>query len=134
LHACQQSFRRQRADAGALERSNIFPLSRNLLPHALDFGADLLKFHGDAFSLIRTKREHICKLQIGLDNEIGAGNVLRQISRSRLPPDEPGTTATLRTLSVEAYQPKLFEENLSREEADRRIEALRQEIALANTF
>jgi hypothetical protein len=31
----------------------------------------------------------------------------------------------LRTLSVEAYQPKLFDENLTREEADRRIEALR---------
>jgi hypothetical protein len=40
----------------------------------------------------------------------------------------------LRTLAVEAYQPKLFEENLSREEADRRIEALRQEITLANSF
>jgi hypothetical protein len=46
----------------------------------------------------------------------------------------PGQAATLRTLSVEAYQPKLFEENLSPEEADRRIEALRQEIALANSF
>jgi hypothetical protein len=45
-----------------------------------------------------------------------------------------GQAATLRTLSVEAYQPKLFEENLSREEADRRIEALRQEIALANSI
>jgi hypothetical protein len=42
--------------------------------------------------------------------------------------------ATLRTLSVEAYQPKLFEENLTQEEADRRIEALREEIALANSF
>jgi len=45
-----------------------------------------------------------------------------------------GQAATLRTLSVEAYQPKLFEKNLTREEADRRIEALRQEIALANSF
>jgi hypothetical protein len=45
-----------------------------------------------------------------------------------------GQAATLRTLSVEAYQPKLFEENLSREEADLRIEALRQEIALANSL
>jgi hypothetical protein len=40
LHACQQSFRRQRADTGALERLNIFPLPQNLMPHALDFGAD----------------------------------------------------------------------------------------------
>jgi hypothetical protein len=45
-----------------------------------------------------------------------------------------GQAATLRTLSVEAYQPKLFEKNLTREEADRRIEALQQEIALANSF
>jgi hypothetical protein len=49
-------------------------------------------------------------------------------------PMSRGQAATLRTLSIEAYQPKLFEENLSREEADRRIEALRQEIALANSF
>jgi hypothetical protein len=49
-------------------------------------------------------------------------------------PMSPGQAATLRTLSVEAYQPKLFDEKLTREEADRRIEALRQEIALANSF
>jgi hypothetical protein len=40
----------------------------------------------------------------------------------------------LRTLSIQAYQPKLFEENLTRDEADRRIETLRLEIALANPF
>jgi hypothetical protein len=49
-------------------------------------------------------------------------------------PMSRGQAATLRTLSVEAYQPKLFEKNLTVEEADRRIEALRQEIALANSF
>jgi Protein of unknown function (DUF3072) len=49
-------------------------------------------------------------------------------------PMSRGQAATLRTLSVEAYQPKLFQENLTREEADRRIEALRQEIALAYSF
>jgi Protein of unknown function (DUF3072) len=61
------------------------------------------------------------------------------MSYDRLPdrlssPMSRGQAATLRTLSAEAYQPKLFEQNLSREEADRRIEALRQEIALANSF
>jgi hypothetical protein len=66
--------------------------------------------------------------------KIGAGNVLRQIPRPPIPPDERGQAATLRTLSVEAYQPKLFDEKLTREEADRRIEALREEIALANSF
>jgi hypothetical protein len=40
----------------------------------------------------------------------------------------------LRTLSEEAYQPKLFEEDLTRAEADRRIEALKAEIELANSF
>jgi DUF3072 family protein len=40
----------------------------------------------------------------------------------------------LRTLAEEAYQPKLFERDLSQAEADRRIEALRAEIELANSF
>jgi hypothetical protein len=41
---------------------------------------------------------------------------------------------TLRKLSIEAYQPRLFAENLTSEEAARRIEALKREIALANSF
>jgi len=41
---------------------------------------------------------------------------------------------TLRKLSTEAYQPKLFEEALTSKEAARRIEALKWEIALANSF
>ena len=49
-------------------------------------------------------------------------------------PMSRGQAATLRTLSVEAYQPKLFQEDLTRAEADRRIAALRREIALANSF
>jgi Protein of unknown function (DUF3072) len=40
----------------------------------------------------------------------------------------------LRTLSDEAYQPRLFEEDLTRAEADRRIEVLKAEIELANSF
>ena len=40
----------------------------------------------------------------------------------------------LRTLCEEAYQPTLFEENLTLVEADRRIEALKAEIELANSF
>jgi len=58
---------------------------------------------------------------------------------SRLPDqiDAPMTRpqlATLRALSVEAYQPKLFAEDLTSREAARRIEALKREIALANSF
>jgi hypothetical protein len=40
----------------------------------------------------------------------------------------------LRTLSEEAHQPKLFEEDLTRAEAEARIEALNAEIELANSF
>jgi hypothetical protein len=40
LHAGKQRFRRQRADTGVLERLNVFPLPRNLMPHALDRRAD----------------------------------------------------------------------------------------------
>jgi hypothetical protein len=40
----------------------------------------------------------------------------------------------LRTLSEEAYQPELFEKDLTRAEADRRIEALKAEIELADSF
>ena len=42
--------------------------------------------------------------------------------------------ATLRTLSAEAYQPKLFQRDLTAREAERRIAALRAEIELANSF
>ena len=46
----------------------------------------------------------------------------------------PRQLATLRTLSAEAYQPKLFEKNLTAQEAERRILALKAEIELANSF
>ena len=49
-------------------------------------------------------------------------------------PMTPRQLATLRTLSVEAYQPKLFEKDLTSREAERRIAALRAEIELANSF
>lgn len=41
---------------------------------------------------------------------------------------------TLKSLALEAYQPRQFEKDLSRAEAARRIDALRQEIALADSF
>ena len=40
----------------------------------------------------------------------------------------------LRTLSEEAYQPKMFADGLTQVEADRRINALKAEIELANSF
>ena len=41
---------------------------------------------------------------------------------------------TLKSLALEAYQPRQFAPDLSRAEAARRIEALKQEIALADSF
>jgi hypothetical protein len=41
---------------------------------------------------------------------------------------------TLRSLAIEAYQEKLFQPDLTRDEAAKRIEALKREIALANSF
>ena len=49
-------------------------------------------------------------------------------------PMTPRQLATLRTLSAEAYQPKLFEKDLTSQEAERRIAALKAEIELANSF
>ncbi len=49
-------------------------------------------------------------------------------------PMSRGQANTLRSLSIEAYQPKQFTEDLTAEEAAKRIEALRQEIELANSF
>jgi hypothetical protein len=46
----------------------------------------------------------------------------------------PRQLATLRTLTAEAYQPRLFEKNLTAQEADRRIAALKAEIEFANSF
>jgi hypothetical protein len=45
-----------------------------------------------------------------------------------------GQAEMLRSLSIEAYQRKQFAEDLSAAEAARRIEALRREIALADSF
>lgn len=45
-----------------------------------------------------------------------------------------GQALSLKSLAIEAYQPGQFEKGLSRAEAARRIEALKQEIALADSF
>jgi len=41
---------------------------------------------------------------------------------------------TLRRLAAEAYQERMFEPCLTHEEAERRIEELKREIALADSF
>jgi hypothetical protein len=45
-----------------------------------------------------------------------------------------GQALTLKSLAIEAYQPKQFETDLTRAEAARRIDALKREIALADSF
>jgi hypothetical protein len=49
-------------------------------------------------------------------------------------PMTQGQADILRALSIETYQPKQFAENLTADEAAARIEVLRQEIALADSF
>jgi hypothetical protein len=41
---------------------------------------------------------------------------------------------TLKRLAEEAYQPQQYQPNLSKEEAARRIDALKREIELADSF
>ena len=45
-----------------------------------------------------------------------------------------GQALTLKSLAIEAYQRRQFAADLSRVEAAKRIEALKQEIALADSF
>ena len=49
-------------------------------------------------------------------------------------PMSQGQASTLRSLATEAYQPKLFGDDLTAKEAAKRIQALRREIELANSF
>jgi hypothetical protein len=110
LHACQQSFRRQCVNAGLLERSNFFSLPRNLMPPALDFGADVLKVHCPVpFVSLEQKRNIFASYKLGqmlkLEPAMSYDKFPDRLSR----PMSRGQAATLRTLSVEAYQPKLFD-------------------------
>ncbi|MBR0798823.1 DUF3072 domain-containing protein [Bradyrhizobium jicamae] len=45
-----------------------------------------------------------------------------------------GQAARLRSLAEEAYQPKQYARDLTFEETERRISALKAEIALADSF
>lgn len=46
----------------------------------------------------------------------------------------PSQAKALRSLSIEAYQERLFEPGLDSTEAARRIDVLKREIELANSF
>jgi hypothetical protein len=61
------------------------------------------------------------------------------MSYDRLPDQITGPMTTsqanaLRSLAVEAYQEKLFQPDLSRAEANKRIDFLKREIEPANSF
>ncbi|MBN8991667.1 MAG: DUF3072 domain-containing protein [Rhizobiales bacterium] len=61
------------------------------------------------------------------------------MSYDRLPdqitgPMTPAQAKTLRNLAAAAYQEKQFEPDLTRREAAERIDALKREIELANSF
>jgi Protein of unknown function (DUF3072) len=116
---------RQRADARALERLNFVPLRDRT------YDADQVAPEG---CTLRLRSLGDRKLQIGFDLKLEPAMSYDKFPDRLSRPMSRGQAATLRTLSIEAYQPKLFDEKLTREEADRRIEALRQEIALANSF
>jgi hypothetical protein len=49
-------------------------------------------------------------------------------------PMTPGQADMLRALAIEAYQPRQFAEDLTADEAAARIDALRREIELADSF
>ena len=91
----------------------------------------MLKFRCHAHFVSKEQKGYIfASYKLGQVTKLDYDKFPDRLSR----PMSRGQAFTLRTLWVEAYQPKLFEENLTREEADRRIEALRQEIAMANSF
>lgn len=54
------------------------------------------------------------------------------------PPEQltmsPDQALTLRMLALEAYQERMFDLRLTNEEAERRIDELKREIALADSF
>ena len=101
--------------------------------------------YAKALFIVTEKRGETAK---ALEDLKGLGQVLEPGTRvatflanpeTRLPdqidaPMTPRQLATLRTLSAVAYQPKLFQRDLTAKEADRRIIALKAEIELADSF
>jgi hypothetical protein len=94
----------------------------------LDFPSDefeVCHFHPRNVEVVKDN----CKLQVKFQRSFA-------MSYANLPDaimNEYQAT-TLRKLSIEAYQPKLFAENPTTKEAAKRIEDLKREIAPANSF
>jgi hypothetical protein len=62
--------------------------------------------------------------------EAGSGSLLDRLSG----PMTRSQALTLKSLAIEAYQPRQFHPELTRAEAAQRIQMLRDEIALADSF
>jgi len=136
LHPLEQGLRRHGADPFALKGLDFLPLAKDLPPHMLDFQPDMVESHcKPRFGCLEQKGN------IFASYKLKPGPKIRRFSMaySDLPdqvsaPMNEYQSTTLRQLSIEAYQPKLFADDLTSKEAARRIEALKREIALANSF
>jgi hypothetical protein len=102
----------------------------------------LMIFRGISATLLFTMRPLAFgskqnKYRTNCKTSIPAGDA--HVSYTRYPdrltkPMTRGQADVLRALSIEAYQPKQFAEDLTADEAALRIEALRREIALADSY
>jgi hypothetical protein len=135
LHPLQKGVCRHCADAGALESLNFLPLAEDLPAHMLDFIADVVKSHGKPrFGLLEQKGNIFASYKLLACDDEEFPMAYRDLPDQMSAPMNEYQSTTLRKLSIEAYQPKLFAEDLTSKEAARRIEELKREIALANSF
>lgn len=100
----------------------------------LDFEPDMVETHcKPRFGWLEQKGNTFASYKFTLGPKIwGYPMAYRDLPDQVSAPMNEYQSTTLRKLSVEAYQPKLFAENLTSKEAARRIEVLKREIALAN--
>jgi hypothetical protein len=136
LHALQQRLSCNRADAGALEGLDFLPPPENLPAHVLNFIPDVVQTHRKShFGLLEQKGNVFASYKLGVCMTIRKYPMAYHDCPDQMSaPMNDYLLATLRKLSIEAYQPKLFADDLTGKEAARRIETLKREIALANSF
>jgi len=74
-------------------------------------------------------------LKTGKSDESGSGKIQRRPgARERANEPCPGQALRLKSLAEEAYQPEQYANDLTLDEAARRIDALKAEIELADQF
>jgi hypothetical protein len=135
LHALQQGSGCYRADAGALQGLDFLPLPENLPAHMLNFVPNVVQAHGKPrFGLLEQKGNIFASYKLVASDDEEFSMAYRDLPDQMSAPMNEYQSTTLRKLSIEAYQPKLFADDLTSKEAARRIEELKREIALANSF